>query len=84
MKKEIENPAAAEKEQKTLPRQERFSPGWTYQPGLKILHRIAVSQPRGRFSPGWSYQPGLKILCPHRCAAATWNTFCPGWEPNRD
>ena len=38
MKKEIENPAAAEKGQKTLPRQGRFSPGWTYQPGLKILH----------------------------------------------
>ena len=59
MKKEIENPAAAEKGQKTLPRQ-------------------------GRFSSGWSYQPGLKILCPHRCAAATWNTCCSGLEPNQN
>ena len=45
MKKKIENPAAAEKGQKTLPRQGRFSPGWSYQPGLKILcpHRPAAA-----------------------------------------
>ena len=35
--KKTENPAAIEKQHKYLPRQERFSPGWSYQPGLKIL-----------------------------------------------
>ena len=42
-----------------------FSPGWYYQPGLKVPAGTkypchADDHWAGTFSPGWYYEPGLK------------------------
>jgi hypothetical protein len=35
-----------------------FTPGWYYQPGVKVSAR---PRPSWLFTPGWYYQPGVKV-----------------------
>ena len=46
-------------------KRETFSPGWCFQPGLKVLPRggpwPGLEAP---FTPGWCFQPGLKVRSP--------------------
>ena len=76
MKKETKN-----RNQKRGKKIETFSPGWCFQPGLKILPRggpwPGLEAP---FTPGWCFQPGLKVppLVPGVKPGLKEGTFSPG------
>ena len=50
-----------------------FSPGWWFQPGLKVPAQRLLRQTEvaGTFSPGWSHQPGLKVYFYSRLVIST-------------
>ena len=69
LKKKTQNPAAAEKQQKTLPRQRKSR---------------KPCRGRTCFSPSSCYNPGLKVLQSAALRAASWTAFLSRVVANRD